>query len=1066
MRKSISLSFTLLLLLAVAIPSTAQDADTDVSEALSSMSWRSIGPPNMGGRVTAILGLPGNNKTFWFGGADGGLWKTTNGGNTFAGQWQDEEAYSVGSIDVAPSDHNVLYLGSGEGDPRNSVSYGLGVWRSTDGGDTWSHLGLDNTERIKRIRVHPQDPDTAFVCAMGHEWGANDERGVYRTRDGGQTWDHVLSIDADTGCSDLDMNLSNPREIYAGMWTFRRKPWHFRDGAGETAVYKTKDGGDTWTKVEVVDEPMARIGISVAQSDPSTVYVVTETPTKGTLFRSDDSGATWRMVSDNKQINFRPFYYSDIFVDPSNAEVIWSLSGGIYKSTDGGRNFDSVGRGVHGDHQALWIDPADGDRILSGSDGGWQVSLDGGDNWDVMKNVVLAQYYQIFVDDRDPYYVCGGLQDNGNWCGPSRTTNGGFGGGGISDDEWYSVSGGDGFYTVPVPGKPNLVYSNAQGGYLRITDTNSGLTRSIEPYPRMIGSAGQGMFQAKYRFNWDAPIHISPHDPDTVYWGGNVLFRSTNQGQSWDVISPDLSNAVEEKLLDSGGEIYFDNTAAEFHATILTVREAATEQGVIWVGTDDGNVHVTRDDGANWTLLNDNIPNFPAEAWVSKIDTSHTIPGRAYINVDQHRLDDFTPHVYRCDDYGATCVDLSAGLPQDDYTKVIREDPRNPEVLYVGMERGLYASWDAGEVWYSIRFNLPRVSVRDIKIQTQSNDIVIGTHGRGAWILDDVAAIQELGEIFEDNGSGGMSEGWGLMFKPLHVFSMRTATWWQQWNSDASQGQRVFYGENPAEGAWVNFWLGEDPTEPVNVAITDASGATVHSFPVTDAEAGTNRAIWSMRHSGPTPSTSSGGGGGFFARFSGFGAPALPGTYTATVTVGERSASTDFDLRWDPRISRTADAMQQTVATAQELVDMTSEANRLVDHIATLSSQLETLNGNVEQARREDIEQVQEAIGTTIDELTDLDGKVRRPPGSMGYRDYPRTNEELRSIMFGVVGSQAGPTDGQLTVMSEIQGDLAGHKAALQSIIDGSLAQLNSMLGDLPAVVVPPEDDEPRGSRR
>ena len=433
---------------------------------------------------------------------------------------------------------------------------------------------------------------------------------------------------------------------------------------------------------------------------------------------------------------------------------------------------------------------------------------------------------------------------------------------------------------------------------------------------------------------------------------------------------------------------------------------------------------------------------------MSKIDASHHVPGRAYINVDQHRLDDFTPHVWRCDDYGATCVDLSAGLPQDDYTKVIREDPRNENLLYVGMERGIQASWDGGKEWHDIRLNLPRVSVRDIKIQPQYNDIVIGTHGRGAWILDDIAPLQGLADA---------------MAEPLHVFPMRTATWWQQWNQDASQGQRVFYGENPADGAYVNFWLAEDPTDPVNVTITDAAGDEVQSFPVPDAKAGVNRAIWSLRRQGPVPARSSSGGGGFFARFARFGAPALPGTYTATVTVGDHESSSDFELRWDPRTDRTAEEMQRTVSTAQELVDMTTEANRLVDRIASLSGQLETLNGNVEQARREDIEQVQEAIGTTIDELTELDGKVRRPPGSMNYRDYPRTSEEIRSIMFGVVGGQSGPTDGQLTVMNELQGDLAGHKAALQSIINGSLAQLNTMLGDLPAIVVPQESGTPGG---
>jgi photosystem II stability/assembly factor-like uncharacterized protein len=1026
-------------------PAFAQDDDSPTA-ALSSMSWRSIGPANMGGRVTDIMGVPGDPRTFWFGGADGGLWKTTNGGTTFEGQWQDEESYSVGAVAMAPSDHNVLYLGSGEGDPRNSVSYGLGVWKSTDGGRSWAHLGLEGTERIKRVRVHPTDPDVAYVCAMGHEWGANEERGVYRTQDGGASWDKVLYIDEDTGCSDLDITWSNPRILYAGMWTFRRQPWHFRDGAGETALYKSTDGGTTWDKVNVVDEPMARIGVSVAQSKPSTLYVVTETPTKGTLFRSDDWGDSWRMVSDDKSINFRPFYYSDIRVDPSNPEVVWSLSGGLYKSTDGGRNFDSVGQGIHGDHQALWIDPEDSDRVLSGSDGGYQLSFDGGENWDIIRNVVLSQYYQIFVDDRDPYFVCGGLQDNGNWCGPSMATNGGFGGGGILMDDWYTVSGGDGFYTVPVPGKPNLVYSNAQGGYLRITDTDSGLTRSIEPYPRMIGSAGQGMFQAKYRFNWDAPIHISPHDPAVVYWGGNVLFMSGDYGQSWEIISPDLSNAEPEKLADSGGEIYNDNTAAEFHATILTVRESPLEAGVIWSGTDDGNVHVTRDGGANWTLINDNIPGLPAEAWVSKIDASHHVAGRAFINVDQHRLDDFTPHVWRCDDYGASCVDLSGGLPQDDYTKVIREDPTNGDLLYVGMERGIQASWDGGDTWHDLRLNLPRVSVRDIKIQPQYNDLVIGTHGRGAWILDDIAPLQQLADA---RGSD------------LHVFPARTATWWQQWGRDSSQGQRNFAGENPEAGAWINFYVDSAPKGPVKVRISDADGEQVQEFMHRGATAGVNRAVWSLRHQGPTPrEQGQAGGGGFFARFlRNMGAPAVPGTYTATVIIGDREESTSFELRGDPRIDMTMAEYEEAHASSQRLIDLTSEANVLMDRVYGLTEQLTRLQDDVDSMELADVESVREQMGTALQELEDLNDKLQRPPDGMNYRDYPRFADETRSLMFGVMGTQSRPTEGQLTVINELEGDARRLRDELQGIVDGSIRQLNEMLGALPAITLPREGE-------
>jgi photosystem II stability/assembly factor-like uncharacterized protein len=749
----------------------AQEADP-ASSALADLEWRHIGPVNMGGRVSALAGVPGDPRTFWIGGADGGVWKTSNGGVTFEGQWQDAESYSVGALAVAPSDPNVVWLGSGEGDPRNSVSYGLGVWRSTDGGSSWSHIGLEATERIKRIVVDPRDPDVALVCAMGREWGPNVERGVFKTTDGGSTWRHVLAIDEDTGCADLDLDLSNPRNVYAGMWTFRRRPWRFDDGGRETALYVSRDAGESWRKIETTpDEPMARPGISVAQSSPNVVYLVTEFPTAGTLFRSDDYGESWEMVSDEKNINFRPFYYSDIFVDPTDENTVYSLSGGLFKSTDGGRNFERIAQDVHGDHQSLWIDPMDGERVLSGSDGGMQVSFDGGGNFHIFRNVSLAQYYHIFVDDRDPYYVCGGLQDNGNWCGPSRMNEPR----GILAGEWYTVSGGDGFYTVPVPGKPNLVYSNAQGGYFRITDTNSGQTRSIEPHPWMVGSQGQGMYQARYRFNWDAPIVVSPHDPDVVYWGGNVVFRSNDAGYSWEVISPDLTTDDPEKQLDSGGEIYFDNTAAEFHTTILTIAESEVEPGVIWVGTDDGNVQITRDNGGSWDNVRDRVPGLPEETWIGSIETSATEAGTAFLVVDNHRLDDFTPHLWETRDYGQSWTDLAEGLPQDDYVKVVRQHPENPDLLFVGMERGIYVSLDRGESWTSLRgTNLPPVSVRGIKIQRDYNDLVIGTHGRGAWILDDLQPLVELSEAAD---------------RDVHLFAMRTATDWERWGGRATSGR-------------------------------------------------------------------------------------------------------------------------------------------------------------------------------------------------------------------------------------------------------------------------------------
>ncbi len=1027
--------------LTIILPSSVHAQDADVlAAAIDPLEWRHIGPVNMGGRVSAIVGVAGDPTTFWVGGADGGVWKTVNGGITFEPQWQDEEAYSVGALAVAPSDRNVIWVGSGEGDPRNSVSYGLGVWRSTDGGSSWTHLGLERTERIKRIVVDPRDPDVALVCALGREWGPNPERGVFKTEDGGRTWTHVLSIDQDTGCADLDIDLSNPRNVYAGMWTFRRRPWRFDDGGKETALYVSRDGGDSWRKITTTpDEPMARPGISVAQSRPNIVYLITEFPTAGTLFRSEDYGETWSMVNDDRNINFRPFYYSDVFVDPSDHNTVFAIAGGMSKSTDGGRTFDRIARDVHGDHQALWIDPANGEHVLSGSDGGMQVSHDGGDNFHIFRNFSLAQYYHVFVDDRDPYYVCGGLQDNGNWCGPSRTNEPR----GIVPGEWYTVSGGDGFYTVPVPGQPNLVYSNAQGGYFRITDTKSGQTRSIEPHPWMVGSQGQGMFQARYRFNWDAPIYVSPHDPGTVYWGGNVLFRSNDYGHSWDVISPDLTTDDPEKQLDSGGEIYNDNTAAEFHTTILTVAESPVERGVLWVGTDDGNVQVSRDDGGTWTNVRNRVPGLPAETWVGNIEASPTERGTAFMAVDNHRLDDFTPHLYETRDYGQTWRDISGGLPQDDYVKVVRQHPTNADLLFVGMERGIYASWNRGDTWVDIRQNLPRVSVRGIRVQPQYNDLVIGTHGRGAWILDDIQPLVELAEAVQ---------------KPVHLFDMRTATDWERWSRGSNLGQSSFTGDNPQSGAWVHYYLSDVAAEQASgsggarIRITDASGTLVKEFRDRDAGAGINRAEWDLSWEGPEPIPGQErGGGGFF--FGGGGPPAVPGMYTATLLVAGQEQSTEFRLRGDPNVAAAQADYVARFQAAMRARELTTNLNRMVGAIRDIDGQVDGLLEAIDGKGLSNEAQIRDVAGQAQGALETLSNEVVRPEGGMGYRDWPRLVEQLRFVVRGIEGPQAKPTEGQLEVLGEVEAAYAMRAEELSGIVSGLIAELNSLLADAPKIL-------------
>jgi len=1023
------------LILLAAAPLAAQSP----ADALRGVQYRSIGPTNMGGRVADVDGIPGDPKTFYVSGVDGGIFKTTNGGTTFAEIFNDQAFYSIGALAVAPSDPNVLWVGTGEGDPRNSVSYGNGVYRSTNGGATWTHLGLDETERIKRIVVDPRDADVAWVCALGHEWGPNEERGVFRTRDGGATWDRVLYVDQDTGCSDLDLDLSNPRILYAGMWTFRRVPWHFDDGGKETAPYRSMDGGDTWEKLHLTDAPMARIGIQVAQSQPNTVYVISEIPDmKGELWRSDDHGETWRVVNTDPNINFRPFYYSDLRVDPNNPEVLYTLSGRLSKSTDGGRTFERIANDVHGDHQSFWIDPMDSKRIISGSDGGFQVSFDGGETFDIINNVTLSQFYDIFPDDRDPYWICGGLQDNGHWCGPSNSLNGP----GILKDDWFTLSGGDGFYAVPVPGSPWLVYTASQGGNIILNDTRTGASRRVHPYPKIVGSAGDAMLHHEYRFNWEAPIQVSPHDPATVYFGGNVVFRSRDYGNSWDVISPDLTTDDPAKQGDSGGEIYLDNTAAEFHTTIFTLAESPVQPGVIWVGTDDGNIQITQDGGDTWANVSPNVPGLPAATWISKIDPSHHDAGTAWVAVDNHRLDDFKPYAYVTRDYGRTWKSIAAGLPQDDYVKVVREDPKNPDLLYLGMERGMYASWDAGDTWVSIRNNIPPVSVRDIKIQPDYNDLVVGTHGRGAYVLDDLSALQMLPEAMADPDGA-------------FLFPIRRATRWQMASRDASHGQREWIGDNPPEGALVRYWVKDAPTRTLTLEITDARGRVVSTSTLRGAKAGVNETTWNLRYEGaePIPGEGAGGGGGFFG-FGGGGPTALPGSYTATLRGDGWERARTFEVRGDPRVEMTNAQYQAQFDAVIALRDLTTRVNQAIGTAESVMKQLGDLAGTLETAGDD---------GAIVQELKDAkaavqevsDQYLRRPPPRMGYRQRPRVSEELRSLMGAIANVEAPPTEPQGNRLTELRGEVQEAVDALDAVLDTRIRELNDRLGERPHIMVP-----------
>jgi photosystem II stability/assembly factor-like uncharacterized protein len=1095
----------LILLIGALTPIAVHSAAPDANEAtlLANLKWRSIGPANMGGRVTAIEGVPGDPYTFYVGGADGGIFKTTNGGTTFKPIFDNQAVLSIGAITIAPSDPNVIWVGTGEGDPRNTASFGDGVYRSTDAGDTWKHLGLKETERIKRIKVDPRDPDIAYVAAVGRAWGPNEERGVFKTSDGGKTWTKVLFIDKDTGCSDIDIDLQNPRILYAGMYTYRRKPWHFSSGGGQTALYKSIDSGATWNKLTngLPKTPMDRIGIAVSRSNPMTVYMITETKTEGNLFRSDDRGESWRMVHNDPNINFRPFYYSDIRVDPNDPERVYSLGGGLSVTRDGGRTFLRIANGVHGDHQAMWIDPMNSNRVLNGSDGGFQVSNDKGATWDIINNVVLSQYYHITYDMRQPYYVYGGLQDNGNWVGPSATLYRE----GIRKDDWYTVSGGDGFFVVPDVSSPNLVYSDSQGGTISLTDTNSGNTRSIHPYPKETGSSGNAIAGYKYRFNWNPPIVASPHDPKTVYFGGNFLFKTTNYGHSWQEISQDLTTNDKSKQQTSGGPVVTDNTAAEFHCTILAIAESPVKPGVIWVGTDDGNVQVTQDGGKSWKNVVANIKGLPANSWVPNIDASHFDAGTAYVAFDRHQDDDFAPWAFKTTDYGQTWTSIKGDLPAKGYLHVVREDPKVKNLLYCGTELGVFASWDGGGHWISIRNNIPPVAVRDIVVHPRDNDLIIATHGRGVYILDGATALQEIATAKSND---------------VHLFDVSQAIRYQTWGRDSNLGQRTFTAANPPAGALIDYYLKADVSGPIVITVADKTGKTIRTIRSTANKAGVNRIVWDLRYDPPAPAPGGPGGGGGFGRgggqgtggggqgrggaavaqggpqaaaaaaqpsgeqpagegfgggrFGGGGGPAaVPGDYTITLRAAGKQLTKTVRVALDPRVKMSDADLNAQLDAGLKLRDLSSSLNNLVARIDDLTRQLTTLN---EAARRipdagqaaaragdgessgpaaRSVGQSDNAssdINTALDELKKLRATLVRE-ASFSYRYPPKLREEVNSLSGSISSAIAPPTEAQMLRLREVTGETEKAIADLNAIISGPIRRVNERLSGQPHIV-------------
>lgn len=1013
---------------------------------LAGMEARSIGPAGMSGRIAAIEAVASNPDIVYVGAATGGVWKSVNGGLTWEPIFDDQPVHSIGAIAVFQASPDIVWVGTGEDNTRNSVSVGNGVYRSLDGGRSWTHLGLERTERISRILLHPSNPEVAYVGALGRLWGENPERGVFKTEDGGKTWRKILYVDERTGAADMEMDPRNPNKIIVAMWEFRRWPWFFRSGGPGSGLYITVDGGRNWRKLTPEDGlpegELGRIGLAIAPSDPNIVYAFIEAK-ENAVYRSEDGGFTWKKVGTGENIGNRPFYYADLQVDPADPNRVYSLWSRVSVSTDGGATFEVVtGRGVHPDHHAMWIDPNDPTHIYEGNDGGVYVSRDRGETWGFVSNLPLAQFYHISVDMATPYHVYGGMQDNGSWRGPSSVWENG----GIRNHHWEEVGFGDGFATLPDPNDPLVGYAMSQEGFLMRWDLRTGERKDIRPaHPEGV----------KLRFNWDAAIAVDPFDPNTVYYGSQFVHKSTDRGESWTIISPDLTtnNPEWQRQAESGG-LTPDVTGAENYTTIVTIAPSPVERGVIWVGTDDGRVHVTRDGGASWTSVERNVKGVPENTWVSHIEPSKFDPATAFVLFDNHRRSDWTPYVYVTHDYGRKWRSLAT----DDlrgYALVLEQDPVKEDLLFLGTEFGLYVSLDGGKRWMRWTHGLPTASVMGLVVHPREHDLVIGTHGRAAYILDDIRPLRAITPA--------------TMAEPLHLFEIPDAQQYRVKQTGESRfpGDGEFRGRNRPYGALITYSLnveglphpdeeveraraaarreaGEkrEEREPrggpagerggrerekgpqVTIEITDADGNVIRTFKG-PAKLGVNRAVWDLRYDGfkrPPREEAS-----FF--FQPRGPEVLPGTYGVRVKYGEHEAEGTVRVLADPRFDipreereaklaaiMRAGALQETVAEAVERID---------DAEAGIEDVLERLKKDrgTEGAAEADGELV-EAGRRLKRTLAGLEKRFRVPPGTKGIVADTTVYSRVRYVLRSLGSSWDAPTPTQEIYLQQAESAL------------------------------------------
>lgn len=1035
-----------LLGLALALGTSAEETKKPPVD-FPGLKFRLVGP-FVGGRAARVQGIAGDPFTYYVATASGGVWKSVDGGIRWKPIFDDVEISSIGSIAVAPSDPNVVYVGSGEANIRGNVAAGNGIYKSTDAGKTWTQVWKQEGQ-IGTMVVHPKNPDIAFAAVLGHAFGPNPERGVYRTVDGGKTWQQVLKKDADTGASDVCMDPNNPRVLLAGLWQARRKPWDLVSGGPGSGLYASRDGGDSWKELgedEGIPKGLkGKIGCAVAPSDGQRVYALIESD-QGGLFRSDDGGEHFSLANAHRALRQRAWYYSTLSVDPTNADVVWFPQVPLLRTIDGGKTIQSV-QVRHGDVHDAWIDPLNPKRVITAHDGGVSLTTDFGKTW-FTPALPLAQLYHVGTDSAVPYHVHGAMQDLGTAFGPSNSLKSG----GIVNGEWSTIGGGEAGHTVSRPDDPDIVYAGEYLGIFTIYDRKTGQARNVSAYPENESGHGDGDF--KHRFQWTAPIAPSPHDPKVVYHGAEVIFRSTDGGQTWTTISPDLTRNDKSKQQWAGGPITGDNTGVEYYDTVFAIAESPVKAGVIWAGSDDGLVHVTQDGGKTWANVTANMPKFTEWGTISLIEPSSFDAGTAYVVVDAHRLDDMKPYLFKTTDYGRTWKTLSAAMKQDVYLHAVREDPKKRGMLYVGTERGLLFSRDDGASWEPLKLNFPTVAVHDLRVK--DDDLVVATHGRSFWILDNLSSLRE----------------WTPQIKSAdaYLFPPRPATRWRYAGNFFEKGP----GENPPAAAGIEYWLKAKSKNEVTLEILNAGGQvvrTLHSvaepqeWPIDDPDAGADeenqpdlknaegvqRAFWDFRYEGAKKIWKAKIDAGDPSE----GPLASPGTYTVRLNVDGKAYTQPLVLNPDPRVSMSAAEYDEQLRFSLQIRDDLQRLSGIVETLRRVRTQI--------QARRELVKddpasaEWVKAADAALVKLDTLENRLHNPKAEVTYdilafKGGAQLYSRLGPLYSFVTDGDGVPTQGAREVYAAQKAELDALDKEWTALVEGDLSALSKSAQ--PAIVI------------